>query len=73
MLLKAIFFNISAHKNTIACYFISVVDGDSGVWELMPREHFRPISVPFSLEGVTEDNPCSLPDVYKDELAKRKE
>ena len=46
---------------------------ESGVWELMSPACFRPIAVPFKLEGETEDNPFPLPQPYQEELATRRE
>ena len=46
---------------------------ESDIWHLMTPEDFRPLVVPFKMEGETQDNPCPLPPDYQDKLAKRKE
>ena len=49
------------------------VGEESDVRHMMSPEDFRPLVVPFKMEGELQDNPCPLPTEYQDKLAQRKE
>ena len=57
----------------VVCMYNFLAGDESDVWHLMTPEDFRPLVVPFKMEGETQDNPCPLPPDYQDKLAKRKE
>lgn len=64
-------------RHSINCWdkplCLGTVEAESDVWRVMSPDVFRPIAIPFKLEGETQGNPSPLPKAYQDELAKRKE
>ena len=59
-------------RDRCVCVCVCTDEEEPGVWEVMSPLYFRPIAVPFKLEGETEDNPFPLPQPYQDELAIRR-
>jgi TBCC domain-containing protein 1 len=47
-------------------------EGEREMWTELDPDSFRPFCIPFSLTGSTVENPCELPQQYRDALDRRK-
>ncbi|XP_064391984.1 TBCC domain-containing protein 1-like [Halichondria panicea] len=63
----------SLHNHWDNPLLIGTDEDVSVVWERMPPESFRPLAIPFSMEGPTQENPCPLPPSFQTVLALRRE